>query len=225
MRLPGTALGGGLGEGRPEPEPRPDAAGEETADLDGRQALALAADLARAGRYDQAEQVLLQARGEPVLRPVALDLQARIYAQQGRYCEAEACWLEAVRLSPGNPRYRQGLDAIANERRASGWDRVFVPAIAAAATTVMLLAAFYFGMEVGRRRPLVAPQPAVATDKGVSKGIEALAKRLDALEAAVTAGLAPRAAPRARPEGAPEAAAPGPFAASSQPGTASAPAD
>ena len=60
----------------------------------------LAVQLARAGHYDEAERTLLEVVGrEPSFRPAAFDLQAKMYAQQGRYVEAEKCWLEATRLS------------------------------------------------------------------------------------------------------------------------------
>ena len=43
------------------------------------------------------------------LGPAALDLKARIFAQQGRLIEAQFCWMEAVRRAPGNESYRRSL--------------------------------------------------------------------------------------------------------------------
>jgi tetratricopeptide (TPR) repeat protein len=76
-----------------------------------------ATELARSGRYADAEQLALEvASSDSPFVPSALDLLARIYAQQGRYLEAESCWQRALSLAPGNPRYRNGLDGILRER-------------------------------------------------------------------------------------------------------------
>src|SRR5438105_13854934 len=64
--------------------------------------LARATDLARAGKYDEAETVLAGAVGESGSHPAALDLLARIRAQQGRLIEAQALWGQASRLDPSN---------------------------------------------------------------------------------------------------------------------------
>lgn len=94
--------------------------------------LSLAASLARLGRYDEAQPWLLEAAKEPSLRPGALDLRARILAQQGRYLEAESHWLEAVRLDPGNPSFRKALDALTKRRQPLLWLRPLVAAVALA---------------------------------------------------------------------------------------------
>ncbi len=71
---------------------------------------ATAAILARKGQYQDALNVLKQARdvGE-CSQTEALALQAKIYAQQGMYLEAEKCWLEASSLDRSNPSYSQAL--------------------------------------------------------------------------------------------------------------------
>ncbi len=96
-------LGSGVAEG----------AGRKEAN--GLVSFALATDMARAGRYDEAEALIEKALAGGASRPHALDLRARMLAQQRRYAEAEACWLEAVRLDPGNRGYRKALDAIQRE--------------------------------------------------------------------------------------------------------------
>ena len=80
-------------------------------------ALAQATDLARAGRYLQAESILSEwsRSQEPV--PAALDLLARIRAQQGRLAEAEVLWTQALQLDPGNEVYSAGLRRIGALRR------------------------------------------------------------------------------------------------------------
>ena len=77
-------------------------------------ALARAATLARAGRYADAELALGSTEGE-----AALDLLARIRAQQGRLAEAQALWLEAARRDPGNAGYRAALGRLAAAGRWS----------------------------------------------------------------------------------------------------------
>lgn len=107
--------------------------------------LSVAANLARLGRYDEAQPWLVEAAKEPSLRPSALDLQARIFAQQGRYLEAERCWLEAVRLEPRNPSFRKALDALTKQRRPLLWLR---PLVAAAALALASAAIGYLACAV-----------------------------------------------------------------------------
>lgn len=70
--------------------------------------LAQATELARAGRYAEAETVLTDLLNAREL-PAALDLQARIHAQQGRLSKARECWKRALQLDPGNDAYAAGL--------------------------------------------------------------------------------------------------------------------
>jgi tetratricopeptide (TPR) repeat protein len=70
------------------------------------------------------------------LRPSILDLKAKIFAQQGRYLEAEACWREALTLAPDNQAFQQALAVIAEERRCPFWLRIAVVGTVAAATSM-----------------------------------------------------------------------------------------
>ncbi|GAA4233541.1 hypothetical protein GCM10022254_36210 [Actinomadura meridiana] len=70
--------------------------------------IAQARELARAGRYAEAEQLLQEEHG-----PAALDLKARVYAQQGRLNEADRCWAEVAAHSPGHPGATAGRHRIA----------------------------------------------------------------------------------------------------------------
>ena len=95
--------------------------------------------LARRGRYDDATTALARLPADSPLRPSMLDLKAKMYAQQGRYLEAEACWREALSLAPNHEGFRQALAAIAEERRHPFWLRIVVAAAVAAVTSVVLL--------------------------------------------------------------------------------------
>lgn len=53
------------------------------------------------------------------LGPETLDLKAKMCAQQGRLVEAQFCWMEAVRQSPGNASYRRSLDYLTRQVRPS----------------------------------------------------------------------------------------------------------
>lgn len=79
--------------------------------------LARATDLACAGRYSEAETLLLgiTKHGKPA--PAALDLLARINAQQDKLQEAERLWTQACALDSGNEAYRAGLQYIARMSR------------------------------------------------------------------------------------------------------------
>ena len=101
--------------------------------------LLVAAQLARLGRYDEAESILARLDGYSELQAECMDLRARMLAQQGRYVEAEACWLQSLRLSPDNEAFQRGLAATAEERRYPFWLRI---AVAAAVAAVIFVAVF-----------------------------------------------------------------------------------
>jgi len=79
--------------------------------------VALATRLARQGAYAEAEGILRDLPGFEE-SPAALDLLARIYAQQGRLAEAETQWAAARKLEPGNPAFAQGLEYLDRLRRS-----------------------------------------------------------------------------------------------------------
>lgn len=94
------------------PSERQEKAGDDTLPLDDliRQlVLAQATDLARAGRYTEAERLLKENTHDQEMMPAMLDLQARICAQQGRYREAHVFWTRALQLDPINEAYVAGL--------------------------------------------------------------------------------------------------------------------
>jgi len=93
--------------------------------------LARARALARHGRYAEAAGLLDQLLEEEPARegsPSAatlLDLRARIHAQQGQLNQADAYWVQAQQLAPGNAEYAAGRRRIAairargDQRRSS----------------------------------------------------------------------------------------------------------
>jgi flagellar motor protein MotB len=84
-------------------------------------ALAKATELARTGRYSEAEKLLTETSRREDLTPAILDLLARIRTQQGRLSEAESFWTEATRLDPTNEAYKAGLRRIAKMQRRPVW--------------------------------------------------------------------------------------------------------
>ena len=80
-----------------------------------RSLLAQAAILARKGFFTEASRLLRQSLEAGECSDIqALDLQARMFAQQGMLLRAEGCWTEALRHEPGNSTY---LEALATLRR------------------------------------------------------------------------------------------------------------
>jgi type VI secretion system protein ImpK len=102
-------------------------------------AISQAIELARMGRYHEAEQALgLQSE---LNSSTALDLLARIRAQQGRLIEAQNLWSEAARLDPHNESCRAALLRLSRMNRYSSWDGVG-RRIAEVVFVALVLAAF-----------------------------------------------------------------------------------
>ncbi len=89
--------------------------------------LSQATVLARAGRYSDAEILLSQLTGEEGTSIPALDLLARIRAQQGRLLDAEGLWRQAWQLDPANEAFKAGLDRIAGMQRQPLWIVFLLP--------------------------------------------------------------------------------------------------
>jgi len=77
-------------------------------DLVTRVRLCCAAELASAGAYLHAENLLAHTR-KASMSPPELDLLARIYVQQGRTSEARVCWQKAASAVPVNPEFPKAL--------------------------------------------------------------------------------------------------------------------
>ncbi|MCI0437289.1 MAG: hypothetical protein L0271_27185 [Gemmatimonadetes bacterium] len=125
-----------------------DAAGDAL-QLAERVLIARAAGLARAGEYESADQLVAGLSSAP-----ALDLRARIRAQQGLLGDAERFWQLAARLQPDQPAYRDGLQRIARLQRRPAW-WLLVPGRIALA--VLLLTAFIIVYEWLRQTDGSAP--------------------------------------------------------------------
>ncbi len=87
--------------------------------------------------------MLMALPSDSPLGPSALDLKAKVYAQQGMYAAAEACWRDALALAPGNQAFEDALSVMVEDRRYPFRLRVAVAIMASAITSgVLLLAAF-----------------------------------------------------------------------------------
>ena len=79
-----------------------------------------AASLARRGEYEHAESMLLPLIEGPEHNRLALDLLAKISAQQGRYGEAVTFWKRALAGDPLNKKYNAAIeDCIMLEKKAA----------------------------------------------------------------------------------------------------------
>jgi tetratricopeptide (TPR) repeat protein len=125
-----------------------------------------ARQLARNGRWEEALLALRSALAEGTCTQAeALDLQARMCAQQGRLLQAESCWVRALELDPRNVAYAEGLAAL--HRRARPFLRRW---IAAAAAGGMLL--------------VLAGLPALLQARALQRLRQSLDVRLDAADRA-----------------------------------------
>jgi len=71
--------------------------------------LALAASSARKGRFKEAEELLLPLIVESESQNNALDLLAKVYAQQGKIEEAQHLWQQALEHDPDNRLFQEAL--------------------------------------------------------------------------------------------------------------------
>jgi len=71
--------------------------------------LALAASSARKGRFKEAEDLLSPLIMESESQNDALDLLAKVYAQQGKIEEAQHLWQQALKHDPDNRLFQESL--------------------------------------------------------------------------------------------------------------------
>ncbi len=85
--------------------------------------LSEAVELARTGSYSAAERLIadLQVAPDAAVATQALDLQARICAQQGRAGEAADCWRKALQKEPANLAYQAALARLSKLQRRPLW--------------------------------------------------------------------------------------------------------
>lgn len=130
-RIVGLA-GGRVASVRPEPE-------------NVQQVLCAAAQVARRGRLQDAETMIASLPLTGPLGPATLDLKARLCAQQGRLVEAQLCWMEAVRQSPGNESYRQSLHYVTRTLRPSRLPLLMYTMTSATLVVMALILAYALG--------------------------------------------------------------------------------
>jgi tetratricopeptide (TPR) repeat protein len=124
-----------------------------------------AVELARAGRYNEAEVLLQQIDKNRILRPVILDLRAKMFAQQGRYAEAYACWTEALSISPGSVEYSEAIEALRANALYNSWFRLAKVMVITLALVIVVFGAFILGHRTGTDSFRVAKNDkAVITD-------------------------------------------------------------
>lgn len=87
----------------------------------GRALLPKAAELARSGKYSEAECLLQHLVQEGSELPAVFDLLARIRAQQGRLLEAQSYWADAIQLSSQKDYYRTALKRIERLQTGPPW--------------------------------------------------------------------------------------------------------
>lgn len=87
----------------------------------GRALLPKAAELARSGRYLEAECLLQHLVQEGSELSAVFDLLARIRAQQGRLLEAQSYWADAIQLSNTKDLYRAALKRIERLQTGPPW--------------------------------------------------------------------------------------------------------
>lgn len=101
---------------------------------------ARAADLARSGRYLEAE-ALLSPRGELPSNPKEIDLLARLAALQKDYDRAEELWKRAIAMTPGRESFPEALAALERVRGQKVVQREFYRELRKGLLFFLLLAA------------------------------------------------------------------------------------
>lgn len=151
-RLMDTSPGSAPRVGAPLPGAAPPADAAPADRLAGEALLAKAAGLARAGRRSEALRVLSGADAVPGAR----DLRARVYAQAGRFADAEAEWRRVIEADPANEASLAGLRRIAALQRGRTTGRRAYAAAVAVAIVLLLLWAPWAGGE-GAEPPRPTP--------------------------------------------------------------------
>lgn len=117
--------------------------------------LSHASILARAGRLDEAAEVLVEIKaGAEGVR--ILDLLAKVRAQQGRYEDAEALWSRAKALS-GSHAYDAALKRVGTVRRIPSW----LPSVRLIAGVIFVAVLAIVLARTPWRKPTAHPAPVV----------------------------------------------------------------
>jgi hypothetical protein len=156
---------------------------------------AVAALLARKGRFQEAAGALRRALERGACSEVdALDLQARMLAQQGLRLRAEALWVEAARRAPEDGRFAAALAELRRPRRPlRRWAAGAALALAIGLGAAALAAAWALRSEAQRGRTEAAAELArreaamEAGRRSQADAAEAAGERLQALAAELAA--------------------------------------
>lgn len=105
--------------------------------------LAQAATMARAGQYDAAADLLRDRATAPEPDLAALDLLARIRAQQGAYLQAERLWQLVLRSDPAYPGVVAALARLHRVRRSKPWLTPAATAVCAVAVVAAVSGAMH----------------------------------------------------------------------------------
>jgi tetratricopeptide (TPR) repeat protein len=113
---------------------------------------------ARKGSFQEASRLLVVALESGHCSKVdALDLQARIYAQQGSYLDAEACWRKAIALDGSNPVYAKALGRLRSVHRPMiGIYRVVAVAVSLAVILLLCWQMVFVNRDVRTRQGTTA---------------------------------------------------------------------
>jgi type VI secretion system protein ImpK len=123
----------------------------------GNAVLARAGALAREGRYADAED-LIRSAGPYSESGEALNLLAKIFAQQGRWQEAAECWTRVLGMTPGHQGAAAGLRRLHSlQARAGRRGAVLLPALGWAVAVLLAVAL---------ARAIAGPMTNSATDPG-----------------------------------------------------------
>ncbi|MBD3291787.1 MAG: hypothetical protein GF393_02620 [Armatimonadia bacterium] len=153
-----------------------------------RQRYVRAALMARKGHYADAARLLSEAHQAGECSDAeALDLQARIYAQQGFHLEAESCWRRAQSVDSSNPVYAGALHRLRQVHQPG--PRVYGITAAAMALLVLglLLWQFLFTSPGLRRRQETMAQSMTTMQGDIGALQQAGLAREQNLTAAMTA--------------------------------------
>ncbi|MDH7502143.1 MAG: hypothetical protein QHJ82_05425 [Verrucomicrobiota bacterium] len=153
--------------------------------------LAQAAQLAREGEHASAEEILSDLIAADPSDVAALDLFARIRAQQGAVGDAEAHWRKVAQLDPQHIGARTGLERLRKMRRAPIWMRPTLAALVVMA--VVSCGALVLSWQTGRQlkanaqlqRQLREITASVAAADSNSLRMEASLSRFNALGTAM----------------------------------------
>ena len=141
-----------------------------------------AVELARQGHYTDAELLLIEFGNRKEFRAIVLDIRAKMFAQQNRFSEAEACWLEALSLNPGNQQYRKALDTLTSNGQYAIWTRLALITLVIAVSTIGVFAVFMMGLNLSANRYNNLQRQFAEYEQKSLVSVKRLSQKVDMLE-------------------------------------------